>query len=434
MGQGFLAVFAARNDIEIKCSPTEHPPLDEVGMHVARLFDREVALIDRAEAFRAEAHFFFEREARDILGALDSITLGITAAVHQRVFRAGFDGRTVSAVPRGTADSVAYELYLRGQVLLRARGPGVRRAAELFDAAIRRDPRFARAHSGLSAALAVLPNFADSTTAELYPRATAAARRAIELDPTLGEPHTSLALFHMSAFEWARADSQFRLAIRNDSSDAFTFMHYGRFLIYTGRFRDAPRVMQRARALDPTSPVVGGWLSLALWMVGQREGAYREVDRALELDSTSVPIAFFGAQLSAFRGQHDRARALADIAWRPNGIPRPAPWPGSASVVYADIGDSRSVEHVRQHLDTAPLSRAFGHSARALLAIARRDTAAALTEMERANAAGEFWPSAPILALPDVDFLRSQPRFAELVRRAGLDVALFTSPRDGRPR
>jgi TolB-like protein/tRNA A-37 threonylcarbamoyl transferase component Bud32/tetratricopeptide (TPR) repeat protein len=374
----------------------------------------------------------FDRDARDILGALDSIGLTIATAVHQRVEERGLNAAGLSRVSRGTSDSTAYELYLRGQVMLRARGPGVRRAAELFEAAIQHDPTFARAHSALSAALAVLPNFADSTTAELYPRATAAARRAIELDSTLGEPHTSLAVLHMGAYEWPQADSQFRLAMTRDSSDAFTYMHYGRFLIYTGRLREAAPAMRRARSLDPTSPVIGGWLAVAMWLAGQRDAAYREIDRALELDSTSVPIAFMGAQMAAFRGQRERARALAEVTWRPNGIPRPAPWPGSAAVVYATIGDRESIERVRQYVDSARLSRAFAHCARALLAMARRDTSAALTELERAHAAGELWPSAPILALPQVDFLRSQPRFAALLRRVGIDVALFTSPNGGR--
>ena len=379
-------------------------------------------------------HDSFVREARDILGTLDSITALIATTVNQRVRGKGgaFDARALAIASRGTADTLAYELYQQGQVSLRARGPGVRRAAQLFEAAIRRDSLFARAYSGLSAALAVLPNFADSTTKEVYPRATAAARRAIELDSTLSEPHTSLAVLHMSAFEWAQADTQFHLAMARDSSDGFTFMHYGRFLIYTGRLREGATIMRRARAIDPTSAVIGGWLAYSLSLVGELDAAYREIDRALDLDSTGVPIAFFGAALAASRGQRARAHTLNAIGWRPNGIPRPAPWPGGAAFVFEALGDRDSLEYLRQYLDTVKLSRAFDHSTRAELAIAMHDTFAALTELERAHAAGEFWPSAPIVAGETVDLLGAQPRFRALLTKAGMDVRLLTSSQGGR--
>src|SRR5439155_15193555 len=142
----------------------------------------------------------FQHDARDVLATLDSITGSIMAAVQRRVRPAAAPVTVAVQSLRGTRDSVAYELYLRAQVLLRARGNGVRRAAELFEQAIARDSNFARAHSGLSAALEILPNFADTTLLEVHDRATAAARRALALDSTLGEARTSLALASMQAF------------------------------------------------------------------------------------------------------------------------------------------------------------------------------------------------------------------------------------------
>jgi hypothetical protein len=91
------------------------------------------------------------------------------------------------------------------------------------------------------------------------------------------------------------------------------------------------------------------------------------------------------------------------------------------------------IRTILDHITRARPSRAFGHSMNALAALAAHDTARALDEMERAHDAHEFWPSAPILGLAEVDQLRGSARFAALVGKAGLDVRLFTSPHGGRP-
>ena len=376
----------------------------------------------------------FDLGTEDILGTLDSLTSALTAAV--RVNMLGRMAPVFAEAPgslRGTSDTAAYQLYLRGQVLLRGRGNGVRRAAELFQQAIARDPGFARAHSALSAALVILPNFADTTNAELAGPVTAAARRALELDPTLAQAEASLALVAMHEYRWAEADSEFRRALDLDPNDAYTHMHYGRMLTYVGRLEEAAREMERAESLDPTSPVIGGWLALNLLLGGRRDEAFSAMDRALELDSMTVPVAYMGSQVALARGQRARARALAGITWRPNGIARPAPWPAAAAATYAALGDTATVDFIARYVDTAAPSRAYGHSSKGTLALAEGDTARALDEFERATDAGEFWPSAPFAANPIFDPVRTNARFAALLRRVNLDVDLFTSPHGGRP-
>jgi len=394
---------------------------------------RVVALLTNAADGGEVWRDSFQRDATDILATLDSITNGITTAIRGRLAPA--TGPSISTrEARGTADTTAFELYLRGQALLRARGSAVARAAELFGQATRRDSTFGRAYAGLASALEVLPNFADTTFAEVHDAAVGAARRALMLDSTLAEAQTALALASMHAFRWAEADSQFKRAIALDPRDPTAHFHYGRYLAYVGRFGGAIDQFDRAKRLDPTSPVIGGWLARILLAVGRRTEAATEIDRALELDSMSVPVAFMGAEVAFARGQLERARRLSDVAWRPQGVPRPAPWPGSAALVYGELGDTGMVRTILGHIARTRASRAFGHSMTALAALAAHDTARALDEMERAHDAHEFWPSAPILGLPEVDQLRGSARFAGLIRKAGLDVALFTSPRAGRPK
>ena len=394
---------------------------------------RVVALLSSTEDGSEVWRDSFERDASDIMATLDSITDGITGAVRRRILPAAVAQAPMRS-SRGTTDTTAYELYLRAQALLRARGAAVPRAAELFVEATKRDTMFARAYAGLSAALEVLPNFTDTTFAEVHDAAVGAARRALSLDSTLAEAQTALALASMHAMQWADADSQFKRAITLDPSDPTAHFHYARYLTYVGRYVAAVDEFERAKRLDPTSPVVGAWLARLLLVSGRRADAATEIDRALELDSMSVPTSFMGAEVAVARGQIDRARRLAEIAWRPQGVPRPAPWPGSAALVFGEIGDTGMVRVILDHIARSRPSRAFGHSMTAVGALAAHDTARALTELERANDAHEFWPSTPILGLPEVDRLRRSDRFAALVRNAGLDVALFTSPRGGRPK
>jgi eukaryotic-like serine/threonine-protein kinase len=393
---------------------------------------RVVARLSSAEDGRELWGDTFDRDATDILATLDSITSGISMAVQRRLLGGTVLSPSMKST-RGTTDTAAYELYLRAQALLRARGAGVRRAVELFDQATIRDPEFARAYSGLSAALEILPNFTDTSYVDVHDRAVAAARRAVDLDSMLAEAHTSLALASMNAFRWSEADSQFKRALVLDPSDAAAHFHYARYLVYVGRLDAGVAEMRQAKRLDPTSAFVGGWLARLLLLGNHRSEAFTEIDRALELDSMTVPVAFMGAEVAVARGQVERARRLAEITWRPQGVPRSAPWAGSAALVYAELGDTQMVRTLTAHLEHAPKSRGFTHSALAMAALAARDTGRAVDELERATDAREFWPSAPILLLPSVDPLRTNGRFAALVARIGLDPSLFTSPVVGRP-
>ena len=376
----------------------------------------------------------FERDVSNILVTLDTITSGIAAGVQRQLLGGQTLAPASTMSARGTPDSAAYDSYLRAQALVRARGSGVRRAAELFTQATERDPKFARAYSGLSAALEILPNFADTTYSEVHDAATAAARRALELDSTLAEAQTSLALTSMHALRWKDAGSQFRRAVSLDPNDPTVHFHYARYLTYIGRLNDAVGEMQQAKRLDPTSAVVGGWLARLLLLVNRRNESFAEIDRALELDSMSVPVAYMGAEIAVARGQLDRARRLAEITWRPQGVPRQTPWVASAVFTYAELGDTAMVKTIRAYLEQSRRTRGFNHCSLAMVALALGDTARAEDEFERATDAHEFWPSAPILALPYVDPLRPNRRFAALIARIGLDPAVFASRMGGRPR
>ncbi|HEX7121476.1 MAG TPA: protein kinase, partial [Gemmatimonadaceae bacterium] len=244
----------------------------------------------------------FDGDAHDILAALDSITSGITLAVQGALLGEEAARTPTASATRGTSDSAAYDRYVRGQALLRERGAAIPRAAELFEEAARLDPNFAQAHAALAATLEVLPNFADSTYEDVRERVVAAAGRALALDSSIARAYGALALAAMHAMQWSEADSLFRLALARDSTDAETRMQYGRLLVYSGFWDDAVHQFELARRVDPASPVVGGWLAWTLKLNQRFDEAMVEINRALELDSTSVPIALMGAEVTIAAG------------------------------------------------------------------------------------------------------------------------------------
>ncbi len=386
-----------------------------------RVFARLSRTSDGEDVWQDE----FDHPVSDVFAAEDDIRDSVVSALQRHVEGlASAPAPTVSS--RGTTDTAAYNLYQRGQFLLGRRGRGVALAARHFEDAISRDPAFARAHAGLAAALEILPNFSDTTFVDVHDRATAAARRALQLDSTLSEAHMALALARMHSFEWARADSQFRMAIRIDPDDPAAHMQYGRLLVYTGRLRDALPEFQRAKDLDPASALISSWLASSLLSNGRREEAFLEIDRALEIDSMNPPIIFFGAIVNNARGRTDVARKL--LARTP---PIPV-WRSAAGQGYAAIGDRETALRLRSEVE-ASSARSFRHSTIAGISLALGDTARALDAFERAMDAREFWPSAPILSGSIVDPIRKSPRFAALLRRANLSVEIFTSPTGGRP-
>ena len=386
-----------------------------------RVFARLSRTSDGEDVWQDE----FDHPLSAVFAAEDEIRDSVVAALQRYV--GGLAGVTTPRVSsRGTADTAAYNLYQRGQFLLGRRGRGVALAAEDFQQAINRDPRFARAHAGLAAALEILPNFSDTTFVDVHDRATAAARRALELDSTLSEAHMALALAQMHSFEWAHADSQFQMSLRLDPGDAAAHMQYGRLKVYTGHLQDALVHFERARALDPSSALISSWLASSLLTNGRQADAFAEIDRALQSDSMNPPIIFFGAIVSNARGQPDMARRL--LARAP---PIPV-WKSAAAQGYAAMGDRDSALRLLREVE-ASRARSFRHSTFAGISLALGDTARALDEFERAMDAREFWPSAPILSGAVVDPIRKSPRFAALLRRANLSVEIFTSPTGGRP-
>ena len=158
----------------------------------------------------------FDREMQDVFAIQDDITRAIMAALKLRL--AGRSDQPVFKLQ--TTNAEAYELYLKGRFFWNQRGIGLRKALHYFELALIEDPGYALAMSGLSDTYSLLSWYGDLPPAEANPKAIAAAKRAVQLDPQLAEAHTSLG-FCQLCHNWDRAgaEREFRRAIELNPAD-----------------------------------------------------------------------------------------------------------------------------------------------------------------------------------------------------------------------
>jgi len=167
----------------------------------------------------------------------------------------------------GTQNPEAYELYLKGRYCWNKRtAPDLARAISYFNQAIAKDPDYALAYSGLTDAYSTLPGYGDAPS-EYYPKANAAARKALELDPTLARPHAVLGAIEMEYdFDFAGGDAEYKKAIELDPSDATVHSWYAQDIaMIGGRKQEAFTEINRAHQLDPLSAIIKvsvGWVHI----------------------------------------------------------------------------------------------------------------------------------------------------------------------------
>ena len=209
------------------------------------------------------------------------------------------DERTRLAAPKRAVDTAAYTQYVKGRYFLNK--GAAKSAKEYFTTALDIDPTYAEAYAGLSDAFGAIGYLGLVSPGEAFPRAKAAALKAIELDSTNAAAHAALAYAVMySDWNWPKADSEYQQAIRLNSNWANAHISYSLFLLAMGRFEQAEQEGRRAIQLDPLSLPAAyqyGWVA---HYSGRQDSAVARERRAITLDSSPpVPHLFLGRALQA---------------------------------------------------------------------------------------------------------------------------------------
>jgi serine/threonine-protein kinase len=194
----------------------------------------------------------FDRSADDVFAIQDEIAAGIAQKL-KVTLAADSDGPRAK---RGTDNLDAYNLYLKGRHLLNQRGEAVQRGLECFERAKALDPEFALAHVGIAEAYSLIGFYGLAPESAVMPLAKAAALRALEIDPSMDEPHGPLIMVHfLYEWDWAASAAEFdRAMTKNPNSiGALTYRPIELAFVH-GRFDEASALARKLIQLDPLSP------------------------------------------------------------------------------------------------------------------------------------------------------------------------------------
>ncbi len=201
----------------------------------------------------------YDRDVEDVFKIQDEISRAIVSALRVRLL-----GPEVTRLVRPATDDLeAYTLCLKGRQLWNRRTEeALRIGLRHFERAVERDPNYAMAHVGLADSYCLLGFYTALPPGEAFPRARAAALRALELDPKVTESRPTLAYCSMyHTWDWEEAEREFQAAIRGNPGYATGHQWYGNFLAVLGRFEESMAEFGTAVALDPLSPIKGAALA-----------------------------------------------------------------------------------------------------------------------------------------------------------------------------
>jgi TolB-like protein/DNA-binding winged helix-turn-helix (wHTH) protein/Flp pilus assembly protein TadD len=365
-----------------------------------------------------DKHLWSETYDGDLSDAL-TLQHKVALAVAQQI-RINLNPRERATLNRAKAvDAQAYEAYLKGRYFWNKRtGDDFRKASEYFEQAIKRDPTYAPAFSGLADTYALMGDWEYGVLAplEALPRAKAAAINALRLDDTLAEAHTSLA-FLRDAFDWdlPAADAEFRRAIELNPGYATAHHWYAWHLSLLGRTSEAIAEMKKARSLDPLSLIINADLAELLVIAHAVDESIQQSLKTIEMDA-NFPLAH--DQLGvAYLVSHRNDDAVAEFQ-RAIQLSSGSPV-STANLAWALAQSGRRPDAIRVLRTLMQRSHA-GYSNASEIAVVYAslgDPDQAMTWLDQAYRE-RFNPS--VLLRPGFDAVRGDRRFQDLERRVGL--------------
>jgi TolB-like protein/DNA-binding winged helix-turn-helix (wHTH) protein/Tfp pilus assembly protein PilF len=313
----------------------------------------------------------------------------------------------------------AYDHYLRGRYhWLRDTTGDLHKAMGHFRQAIALDPSYALAYSGLADTYTLLGSYGLLPMSEAYPLARAAALKAMDLDDTLGEVHNSLAAITADYYwEWADADRHFRRALDLSPDYETANRFYSFFLACMGRHQEALVYAERARRVDPVSPLAQMNVATVLYFARRYDEAIGEIGKSLELDPDFGPARILLGRVYVAKGMRDRAvdelqRAEVLMGPRPDVTTPHGYVLARAGRQHEARAMLETIRRTSKPRDPAPIRIALVH-------IGLGETDQAFEWLEKAFEARD-WQMALLNVEPAFDDLRSDRRFAALVERVGL--------------
>ena len=375
-----------------------------------RIAAQLIRVSDQAHVWAQE----FDSDLRDVLIMEADVARKIAAETRVKLDEAP------SPLPSpARVDPEAYEFYLKGRYFWNQRtNEGLHRAIQYFQQATDKDPLDARAYAGLADSYVLLGSYGDVVQNEANSRARKAARKALQLNPSLAEAHTSLAMVGPDhAWDWAGSQREFLRAIALDPNYATAHHWYGDgYLAPMGRTEEAVAEVRLAEKLDPLSPIIATDVAKELYYARRYPEATAQLKKVLEL-SPNYPMALEWVRWMQINdGKY--ADALATLELERRTLPPERYLLGKATILGTSGQRDKARELISQVLRVTqtqyanPAEIAFAYAAMG-------DMDNAFLWFDKACDAESSWLTG-LNVVPGSAPLHSDPRYPALLRRVGL--------------
>jgi TolB-like protein/Tfp pilus assembly protein PilF len=328
-------------------------------------------------------------------------------------------GADVAKVEKNyTANTEAYQLYLKGKFSWNKRtGAALKEAVDFYQQAIEKDPNYALAYSGLAETYVLFSSYDVAPGTDSMPQAKAAALRALAIDDSLAEAHTALG-FYFSNYEWDRdaSEKEYRRAIELNPNYATAHHWFGADLSNLKRFDDSIGELRRAEELDPLSPIIGTNLADMLIFARRYDEAFEQYKRVTVRNPNFEYAHLALSRAYGAKGMYPEAIAEARSALELNN--------GSSTKGFLGLWLAKSgkrdeaLKLLGELKQEATRDYVQGYTF-AVIYLGLGDKAEALNWLEKHMLARSETANAYAVA-PELDELRSEPRFKAMLKRMNL--------------
>ena len=356
----------------------------------------------------------YDRKISDVVAVKQDIAREVTEKLRLRL--SGAEQQQLAR--RDTANPEAYQLYLKGRYYWNKRtAEGMKKAIEQFQQATDKDPNYALAYVGLADCYSLLGIYPGTPASETLPKAKAAVLRALQIDDSLAEAHASLAKTYEASWQFAEAGREFKRAIELNPNYPTEHHWYSLYLTVIGRTDEAIAEIKRAQQLDPLQPIFRTAAVVIYFQKGDLDAAMEQCKAIIELDTNSRFAPMCLGRVYQKQGRYGEAIGEFQKAVEVSG--REGENISALAHCYAISGRRAEAMATMKELEGRYAKResAAINLAAVYAGLGEKDQAFAWLEKDFQSRSGTL---AQITFLPTFDTLRSDPRYADLLRRMGL--------------
>ena len=357
----------------------------------------------------------YDRKMEDIFAIQDEISLAIVDKLRVKLLKE----EKAKLIKRYTDDLEAYDLYLKGRYFWNRRYEGgLQKGLEYFNQTIKKDPSYAPAYAGIGDSLSVLGLFGWLPPKEAFPKAKAAALKAIEIDDMLAEAYSSLGwINYLYDWDWTASEKALKRALKIDPDYAIGHFWHALYLIWMSRFEEATAAIMKALELEPLSLLINANLGLILYFKRQHDEAIEQCLKTLEMDPNYMLSRFYLGAGYMGKGMWKEAISAFEKA---ASLSEESPYfVGHLGCAYAMSGQKDKARRALNRLEKLSKKRYVSFYYKALIYLGLGEKDQLFECLERAYEDRE-----PLLvvvkSVPYFDSVRSDPKFKALLKRMNL--------------